>query len=321
MIVSDLGCSSGPNTLLFISNVIDIIADRCCKSGEGDPVELQFFLNDLTGNDFNQLFRSLEEFKRSGTSDQKRHTLPSYYVSGLPGSYYNRLFPRQSVHLFHSSYCLHWRSKVPEGLEAWSEAQSNEDNIYITRTTTPFVVKRYQEQFHKDFSLFLKLRHEELVSGGQMVLVFLGRKDEDVYNGDLNKLFGLVARSLQSLVNKGLVEKEKLESFNLPVYGPSVAEVKEVVMQSHMFNMNHIKLFEANWDPYDDSEGDDVQDSARSSMNAAKCIRSVLKSLIACHFGETILDALFTEFACLVAKHLEEEKTKYAIIVMSLKKI
>lgn len=35
-----------------------------------------------------------------------------------------------------------------------------------------------------------------------MVLVFLGRKDEDVYNGDLNQLFGLVARSLQSLVLK-----------------------------------------------------------------------------------------------------------------------
>ncbi|KAL6638877.1 hypothetical protein ACP70R_023513 [Stipagrostis hirtigluma subsp. patula] len=322
MIVSDLGCSSGPNTLLFVSNVINTIADLCCKSGEGDPVELQFILNDLTSNDFNQLFRSLEEFKRSGTSEQKGHTTPSYYVSGLPGSFYNRLFPRRSVHLFHSSYCLHWRSQVPEGLEAWSsEAQVNEDNIYIARTTPPFVVKRYQEQFHKDFSLFLKLRHEELVPGGQMVLIFPGRKDEDVYNGDFNKLFGLVARSLQFLVNKGLVEKEKLESFNLPVYGPSVAEVKEVVMQSHMFNMNHIKLFEANWDPYDDSEGDDVQDSARSGMNVAKCIRSVLKTLIAGHFGETIVDAVFTEYARLVTKHLEEEKTKYAIIVVSLKKI
>jgi len=35
-----------------------------------------------------------------------------------------------------------------------------------------------------------------------MVLTFCGRKDEDVYNGYLNKLFGLVARSLQSLVGK-----------------------------------------------------------------------------------------------------------------------
>jgi len=38
-----------------------------------------------------------------------------------------------------------------------------------------------------------------------MVLIFLGRKNEDVYNGDLNQLFALVARSLQSLVLKVLV--------------------------------------------------------------------------------------------------------------------
>jgi len=64
------------------------------------------------------------------------------------------------------------------------------------------VVKCFQEQFHKDFSLFLKLRHEELVYGGKMVLTFVGRKDEDVYNGDMNQLYGLLSRSLQSLVAK-----------------------------------------------------------------------------------------------------------------------
>ena len=38
-----------------------------------------------------------------------------------------------------------------------------------------------------------------------MALIFLGRKNEDVYSGDLNQLFGLVARSLQSLVLKVVV--------------------------------------------------------------------------------------------------------------------
>ena len=114
---------------------------------------------------------------------------------------------------------------------------------------------------------------------------------------------------------------KKLESFNLPVYGPSVAEVKEVVMQSKLFSMDQIKLFEANWDPFDDSEGDDVHDIACSSLNIARGLRSVLKSLIASHFGEAIVDALFVEFRSLVSKHLEVEKTKYALIATSLKKI
>ena len=112
MVIVDLGCSSGPNTLLFISNVIRVIADQQCKSSDGDPVELQFILNDLPGNDFNELFRAVEKFKKSDTTDQLGRAPPFYYISGLPESYYKRLFPHQSVHLFHSSYCLHWRSQV-----------------------------------------------------------------------------------------------------------------------------------------------------------------------------------------------------------------
>ncbi|WVZ90399.1 hypothetical protein U9M48_036705 [Paspalum notatum var. saurae] len=214
MIIANLGCSAGPNTLMFISSVIGAIADQSKSSGD-HPVELQFFLNDLPSNDFNELFRLIQKFKRLETTDEMSYVPPLYYISGLPESYYNRIFPRESQ---------------PEGLEAWRETYLNEDNIYITKITTPFVVKKFQEQFHKDFSLFLKLRYEELVYRRQMVLIFLGRMDDDVYSGDLNQLFGLVARSLQYLVLKGLIEKEKVESFNLLVYEPSVAEVKEVVI-------------------------------------------------------------------------------------------
>uniref|UniRef100_A0A453QFL4 Uncharacterized protein n=2 Tax=Aegilops tauschii TaxID=37682 RepID=A0A453QFL4_AEGTS len=118
-----------------------------------------------------------------------------------------------------------------------------------------------QEQFKKDMLLFLQLRHEELVANGQMVLTFLGRKHDDVYSASLNRLYGLLSQSVQSLVEEGLVKKEKLDSFNLPVYGPLMDEVKAVVDQSQQFELTHNKLFETNWDPYDDSEGNDVHDS------------------------------------------------------------
>ncbi|RLN12138.1 anthranilate O-methyltransferase 1-like [Panicum miliaceum] len=125
----------------------------------------------------------------------------------------------------------------------------NEGNIYIAKTTPPSVVKLYQEQFQKDLILFLELRYEELAFDGQMVLTFLGRKEDDVYSGSMNYLYELLAQSLQSLVEKDLVNQKKLNSFNLPIYGASVAEVKEVVNQSGRFDINHINLFESNWDP------------------------------------------------------------------------
>ena len=109
MNVCDLGCSSGENTLFFVSKVIETIR---CKLGATTDVELQFFLNDLPGNDFNHLFLSLERFKELIAAVHGGEALPPFYIAGLPTSYYNRLFPSKSVHFFHSSYCLHWLSQV-----------------------------------------------------------------------------------------------------------------------------------------------------------------------------------------------------------------
>jgi len=78
----------------------------------------------------------------------------------------------------------------------------NEGNIYIAKTTSPSVVELYQEQFQKDLTLFLELRYKELAFGGQMVLMFLGRKEDDVYSGSMNYIYELLAQSLQSLVEK-----------------------------------------------------------------------------------------------------------------------
>ena len=106
------------------------------------------------------------------------------------------------------------------------------------------------------------------------------------------------------------MDKEKLNSFNLPIYGPSVDEVTKIVRQSGLFNICHIQFFESNWDPYDESEGDLVPNSIQSGVNVARSLRAVMEPLFASHFGEQILDELLKRCACNVAKHLKKEKTK-----------
>lgn len=113
MVVGDLGCSSGPNALFIVAEVTGMISDYSKNTNEQRGVELQFLLNDLPRNDFNLIFQSLDQF-HTVTREGEDHeaVTPPYYVVGLPGSFYNRLCPSQSVHLFHSSYSLHWLSKV-----------------------------------------------------------------------------------------------------------------------------------------------------------------------------------------------------------------
>ncbi|KAG6603956.1 Salicylate carboxymethyltransferase, partial [Cucurbita argyrosperma subsp. sororia] len=111
-------------------------------------------------NDFNSLFKSLPSFHQNLKTHIGNHDLGPCFFTGVPGSFYNRLFPRATLHFVHSSYSLHWLSQVPEGLE------SNKGNIFISDTSPKAVQEACHSQFQKDFSTFTKCRAEELVVGG-----------------------------------------------------------------------------------------------------------------------------------------------------------
>ncbi|XP_010928139.3 anthranilate O-methyltransferase 1 [Elaeis guineensis] len=317
MVVADLGCSSGPNTFHVVFEVIDIVDDQSRRLGRPSP-EVQFFLNDLPGNDFNNIFQSLEGYEEK-LKGQKGERIPPFYVVGVPGSFYGRLFPSRSVHFFHSSFCLMWLSQVPPGVESSTGVPLNEGNIYIWETSPPSVVKSYQEQYQRDFATFLESRFQELSFGGQMVFTFLGRTSKHAASGELSQLWGLLAEALNSMVLEGIIQKEKVDAFNLPFYAPSIEEVKAVIQSVGLFDLDQVQIFKSNWDPLDDSSDDYIYDNFLSGENVAKSIRAVIEPVIARNFGEHILDDLFSRYAKNVARHLLKEKTKYPVFVIALK--
>ena len=108
--IADLGCSSSKNTLLVASSVIDIVVE-ICKENNSKPLQFQVCLNDLFENDFNNLLKMLPEFYAT-LEKEKVENMGHCFVSAVPGSFYGRLFPDQSMHFVHSSYSLHWLSQV-----------------------------------------------------------------------------------------------------------------------------------------------------------------------------------------------------------------
>ncbi|XP_052137288.1 anthranilate O-methyltransferase 3-like [Oryza glaberrima] len=328
MVVADLGCSSGANTLLFVSEVIATASEKIPTDNKTkeSTMEVQFFLNDLPGNDFNHIFRLLEQFKQSTMQHCTHRGLqpPPHYVAGMPGSFYTRLFPCNSVHLFHSSFSLMWLSQVPEHLDN----NMNKGNIHIGVSTPPLVAQLYLNQFEKDFSRFLQLRCKELVPGGRMVLTILGRKNSDVIHGGgaINSNCELLSQALHTLIAEGCVEQEKLDSFNMPMYGPSPDELKQLVQRSQLLDMVDIQVFDLTSDAVEKSKlevgatASATQDNVHEAIghNNAATLRAIMESLFANHFGESIIDDLFAVYAHNVTQQLETPEKKGGVTVISM---
>ncbi|KAJ4975696.1 hypothetical protein NE237_000802 [Protea cynaroides] len=105
--IADLGCSSGPTPF---SDIIDAVEETCRRLNRRAP-EFQIFLNDLPSNDFNTIFKFLPAFYEK-LKKEKGEEFGPCLVTGLPGSFYERLFPSNSLDFIHSSYSLHWLSQL-----------------------------------------------------------------------------------------------------------------------------------------------------------------------------------------------------------------
>ncbi|VVB05293.1 unnamed protein product [Arabis nemorensis] len=290
--VADLGCSSGENTFLAMSEIVNTIITSYQQKGQIPP-EIDCCLNDLPGNDFNTTFKLIPSFYKKLKMDVKETCL----VSGVPGSFYSKLFPSKSLHFVHSSFSLHWLSKVPDGI------QENKTNVYLRSPCPPNVYKSYLTQFKNDFSLFLRKRAEETVPNGRMALTLVGRKALDPLSKDCFQNWSLISTSLLDLVSEGIVKQSDVESFNLPFYNPDENEVRNVIENEGSFEIKNFEtiyglLFSYKTGRTEVKDDDDMDQSCRLEVvkKRAKTIRSIIEPMLVAHFGDAIIDRLFDKY-------------------------
>ncbi|PWA65169.1 S-adenosyl-L-methionine-dependent methyltransferases superfamily protein [Artemisia annua] len=313
--IADLGCSSSKNTLLVASNIIDIVYEVCTENN-GKPPQFELCLNDLFGNDFNNIFKMLPDFYAKFRKGKSANS-GLCFVSAVPGSFHGRLFPDKSLHFVHSSYSIHWLSQVPEGIE------NNGLNIFMAKTSPRNVFEAYGNQFHTDFTKFLQMRSEEIVCGGCMVLTFIGRRTMDPTRDDSGCIWELLAHSLLDMLKEGLVLESDINSFNIPNYFPCEEEVVKIIQNEGSFSLDNLDVFEVNWDPMDtdyENTKDSNEPRHNHGKNTANLIRAISESLLISHFGSSILEMLFMKYEKHVTTHLAKTKTRIYNVVISLSK-
>ncbi|VVA90764.1 unnamed protein product [Arabis nemorensis] len=261
--VTDLGCSSGPNTFLAMSGIVNTIIDLYHQKGRTDLPEIDYFLNDLPENDFNTTFKLLPSFQKGLKTILKGRC----FMSGTPGSFYSRLFPKKSLHFVHLSYSIHWLSKVPQGLKE----DDNKKSVFLNSSSTQKVYKSYLDQFQTDFSLFLKMRSEEIMPNGRMVLVFMGRQASDPMYRDCFH------------PHVGLVKESEVDAFNMPFYDPTKGEVKDVIESEGSFEINKIETreFAVHY-----ASGEDVVDESSDQFKQWQNIANIIIKKYAIHVAK-----------------------------------
>ncbi|KAL3347149.1 hypothetical protein AABB24_021030 [Solanum stoloniferum] len=232
-------------------------------------LEFQIFISDQVTNDFNTLFQSLPVDR-------------SYYAFGVPGSFYDRLFPSRSIHFLHSSCAINWFSKLPKELLDEKSPTWNKGRIHYVGASNVEIVNAYVAQFEKDMEMFFNARAEEIVPGGMMVLV-------TPFSGYVC-LLGFFGSSFMDMVNEEKLDESLVDSFNLPLYYPSPQDMTKVVEKNGLFSIQRMELINIKSNLVDEADAKTLMMSIRSSIEGViinhfesklaeeACARTIIKS-------------------------------------------
>ena len=192
--VADFGCASGPNTFVAVQNIIDAVEEKYLRETGQNPddnIEFQVLFNDLSNNDFNTLFQGLPSGRR-------------YYSAAIPGSFFDRVLPKHSIHIGVMNYAFQFTSKIPKGISDRNSPLWNRD-MHCTGFNNK-VKKAYLDQFSLDSKNILDARAEELVPEGLMLLLGSclrdGIKMSETYRGIVLDLIGASLNDLAQQVYK-----------------------------------------------------------------------------------------------------------------------
>jgi SAM dependent carboxyl methyltransferase len=183
VVIADYGSSQGKNSLVPMCAAI-----RGLRTRVGPNRAIFVTHVDQAANDFNTLFEVLH-----GDPDRYSMDDPNVFPSAIGRSFYERVFPKEHVHLGWSSYAAVWLSRIPMPIPGH----------FLSAASTGTVRTAFERQGADDWMLFLSLRASELRPGGRLVVVLPALNDEGV--AGFEPLFECAKESLVELVAEGAI--------------------------------------------------------------------------------------------------------------------
>lgn len=199
--IADLGSSQGKNSMAPMRAAIQTLRARYADA----PVSVTH--TDLPANDFNALFELL-----ATGSDSYLRDAANVYAFAAGGSFYNRLFPANSIDLAWNSIAVHWLSSVPCEIpnHIWS----------------PYAQGAVREQFRRraagDWQNFLNARAAEMRPGAQIVVVASSADDNGFAGAE--GLMNVANDELLDMVRRGSLTSRQYAAMAIPTYYRTKAE-------------------------------------------------------------------------------------------------
>jgi gibberellin A4 carboxyl methyltransferase len=210
--VLDLGSSEGRNATLAMATVVEAVRRR----RPNQPI--QIFYSDLPSNNFNGLFRNLQEASRAGSPQAE------VYSFATGGSFYGQLVPSGTVHFATTFTSLLWLDQLP--------AVPVPDFVCYRRPHPPRaglgpvpaeVVAAFSQQAERDLVHFLEARARELAPGGKLLIVSPGdAPDQCICDG----LYDVLNDACLDLVAAGRVARARYEGLTVPIYFRTLTELR-----------------------------------------------------------------------------------------------
>ena len=119
---------------------------------------------------------------------------------------------------------------------------------------------------------------------------------------------------------QGLIEEDKMDSFNIPQYTPSPSEVKTEISKEGYFSIDHLEVSAIKWNDFD-NEFNASNAFSDDGYKVAKYMRAVAESMLVSHFGDAIIDEVFLRYRKIIADRISKENCQFINVTISITKI